>query len=107
MSDLTLPALDFIAFGTPVLDEDGGCRGSASLVSIAGVARRPRGRADMGYAAGEPVTIARDGGILAIPLADAEVEVRGVTMRLLAGEKHYLHLQNGRVIGFQGDGGPR
>lgn len=106
MSEL-VPALEPIPFGSPVEEVEGGCRIMRDLGRMSGVARRPRGNAGIGYAAGEGVAIARDGGISAVLAADAEIEHRGVTVRLMASDRHYFTLQGGRIVGLLGDGARR
>jgi len=55
-------------------------------------------------AKGEPIEIQTDGGIKAQLTEAATIRVAGVDTRFGAGDTPYLHLEGGRVIGFQGDG---
>lgn len=52
---------------------------------------------------GAPIEIMTDGGAKARLLRDVEIRVRGTLVRLCAAETPFLHVVDGRVVGFEGD----
>lgn len=93
-----------LSVGCFVRVERGKAYSDPTLTGKGGIVRLPRGtpRREI-VSEGEPVDVLRDGGALARVLADAELTIRGTTVRFVAGESHYLYITGGRVTGFLGD----
>jgi hypothetical protein len=102
-AELVRPARGFVPFGAPVLAADDSCAATSDLTRMIGVARRC-GDPGQGYEDGSDVRILTEGGILMRIAETAELEIRGVTVRLLAADPHYVELHKGRVVAFLGDG---